>query len=202
MMVPTSALVELLEQFDPDAISRLRRQHPTASRMLSRGKILGTEDGNSGVIPALKDLVEEGLRVAHERATSTWKQLDRRVRRAMRVRLAGGLLSTAASAGVVGALILAQSVAALTTALLAFASSALVLVAQYLEDSGGHSDRSPRVAKDNVSKIVAELSVLDGDLRLYSVTQPDQEAWENLTKRANALVSELKRIEFDFRISA
>lgn len=200
MTVPTSALVELLEEFDPDVISQLRNAHPMASRMLSRGMILGAEDGDGKVIPALKDLVEQGLRVAQGRATSTWKQLDHRVRRVMRVRLAGGLLSTMASAGVVGALVLAQGAAALTTAVLAFASSALVLVAQYLEDGGGHSERSPRGAKDNVSRIVAELSTLDGELRLFSVTQPDQEAWENLTRRANALVSELKRIEFDFGI--
>lgn len=193
MNAPTTALVEILHRHAPAELERLRAAHHGSTSLFERGVVLG--DSQDGDEAALRALASTALEVAFERGRAVWTRLQDKVARTLKLRLVAGTLSALTSGGVVGLLFLGHNAAALISAVLAFSSAALTLLAQYVEDLAG-GGASPRAMKDRLSGLLADAAFLEGELALAAVRAVSGEALAELVRRANSLVAEVRKIEF------
>ena len=197
VIVQTSALVEELHRHAPGILDELKRRFPQADELLKRGKQLGDDGTKSDQSAALLALASEAVHAARTHSVSLRDHLHKRIRRAMRLRLWAAAASTIASAGVVGLLLAAQNTAAIITAGIALAGSLMSVLAQYFEDISTSKGGSPSAKRDRVAEIASELASLEGELSMARIADPDSAGSGALTMRANGLVAELRRIEFE-----
>ena len=196
-----AALGRLLRQEDPAAAEALRRDHPHLLPLLADLKVLGGPDPDDGGRPSgtpeegLAQLARLGLSAAHGRVERLLAVLPRRARRAKRLKLLGGVVSAASSAGVVSALALAQPVAALASACLSLVTSTTALVGEHIE--------SPLFgARKSIGELMSEALAIeqearDAEIALLEIpASPDgAAAAAKLARKANEIAARLRVLE-------
>lgn len=152
-------LVNFLASANPDALKRIQQNFPEAAVSLTPGKMLGAEAAPETENTMLLALFKETLASAKQTMEPLLHQVMQRSKRIQRVRLIGGVVSSALSAGLIAALANGQTHAALIVAAITFVASLLTLTAQYYEDSlgGSNSISNTRVTLNNLLRQLAEI---------------------------------------------
>ncbi len=128
-----NAIVELLKASAPERLNQLQRTFPHEVNLLSEGLPLGPGDGLEHSHGVLCELTRAGLEEAKREVAAILAELPRRALRAKRIRLAGAVLATVISAGVVSSAIFGDTRTTIITALISFAATTIGLLANYLE---------------------------------------------------------------------
>ncbi|NRQ43142.1 hypothetical protein HRH59_11370 [Rheinheimera sp. YQF-2] len=151
-------LVNFLASANPDALQRMRQAFPEALTSLTPGKMLGAEVAPEAENTMLQALFKETLSTAKQTLEPLLFQVMRRTKSIRRVRLAGGVVSSALSAGLIAALAKGWTHEALIIAAITFLSSMLTLTAQYYEDSlgGNNSLNNTRITLNSLQRQLAE----------------------------------------------
>ncbi len=158
------SIVDLLNRRKPDALARLQSEYPSYRSALEPGKKLGDDSRPSSQM--LQDLAQQTITVAKEEGLATSQRIQRRFRMSARLRLAGAVVSSLSSGGIIAALTQGSTRTALVSGCIAFGSSCFTLVAQYIEDyAGGQQslkDLRERVATHNtcIWEVEAELKLM------------------------------------------
>ncbi|WP_144441576.1 hypothetical protein [Bradyrhizobium sp. CCGE-LA001] len=128
-----NAIVELLRASAPERLTKLQEAFPNEVNLLSEGLPLGPTSGFARSHGVLCELTRAGLEEAKNEVAAILLELPKRAIRAKRIRLAGAVLATVISAGVVSSAIFGDNRTTIITALISFAATTIGLVANYLE---------------------------------------------------------------------
>jgi hypothetical protein len=130
------AIAALLTKVDPESLARLRVQFPDQKRLFDPTFVLGDEQPlpvQSKEITALRSFSEVGLAAAERTLQKLVTALSGRIRLARSVKLAGSIMASVSSVGVISALALKKEDTALITAFIALISSVAALVGEHLD---------------------------------------------------------------------
>src|SRR5215207_546407 len=125
------AVVNLLGRLQPQKLHELELRYPDQKAVLSPGKILGD---HTPPRPLLMDLAIESFSLAKDQGKLISETLRRRIRASARLRMIGSILASLCSAGIVAAVLHGHSASALAAASIAFVSTVITMVAQYIDD--------------------------------------------------------------------
>jgi len=187
-----------MQRYRPEVLASLRDKYPAAALKLSSGKKLGHAIQGIEAIPtdALETLAQESLAIVRENGKIAASELENKLRKARRLRLAGNLTGGGAAAGVVGAVALGQYLASLIGSVVVIVSSALSLMAEYAEGiSGGIENR--HVLRHKMVELMVSSTELEGEIRMLKVNPAPREACLEIVRRCNAAAADLRRIEFE-----
>ena len=193
--INVTSLVALLSARDGAALETLRKRHPGVAALQPGLKVLGAEgDAN---LAAFQELAAETLRVSRERMGEIGRHLDRRLRWARRIRLSSSLVGGVASAGLLGAVLLEQRLAALISASVTFAGSALAIVADFIENGGAGNTGGLAALRLRAAGAIGRIATLDGETRLLALRAAPASEQIAVIQQANALAADIRQIEFE-----
>ena len=189
-------LVNFLASANPDALKRIQQAFPEAAASLTPGKMLGAEAAPEAKNAMLLALFKETLSTAKQTLEPLLLQVMRRTKTIRRVRLVGGVVSSALSAGLIAALAKGHTHAALIVAAITFLSSLLTLTAQYYEDSlgGNNSLSNTRITLNNLQRQLAEA---EGNYQL-SCALNDFTGLVDMVKSLGKLLVELQVVRSNY----
>ncbi|TQV74196.1 hypothetical protein FKG94_16445 [Exilibacterium tricleocarpae] len=184
------AIVNYLAHCHRAVLDTLNLNYPGSQPSLAPGKRLGAVAEPDTAM--LMELAAQTMALARTDMAGLVALVGGRLRYANRIRLAGGVVSAASSAGLLAVITQGLSHAALYMALLAFLGSVSVLVAQHYENSsaGGSSLNAIQMRLGNLQR---ELAELEGQYRLIEVTN-DYSQLHDTVKRLNKVAAGLSEI--------
>ncbi len=185
------ALVDLLNRQQPDTLSEMQQRYPDQTGLLQPGKRLGNEPAVYDKL--LVDLLISSISSAKQECHQAYHQVSSRLKSSARFRLGSTLLSSAASGGLVGALLQGASQVALAAGILTFLSSSTLLIAQYIEDYAG-GQKSLREIRDRVVAFMTETTTVEGEIKIMELRGTWKEA-ETLVRQLNAVVAAIRQIQ-------
>ena len=215
-----SALVDYLEQHDPARIAGLRERFPGERELLAPGRKLGnvvrsedphqeaprqrlrelfhfdsTTDIEKDHSALLITLAHEALEAAKARLGDNSETLKRRMRRAANVRLGGNLVAALSGVGLIGALVAEAQLAAIATATVSLTSTTVSLVSQHLDAPVYGKGSGTRELFGQLVIMTRNIVELEQMLAIRDRTGYSPLVPEELARRANALVAELRSLE-------
>ena len=193
--INVTSLVALLSARDGAALEMLRRRHPGVAALQPGLKVLGAQSEAS--LAAFQDLAAETLRVSRDRMGEIARHLDRRLRWARRIRLGSSLVGGVASAGLLGAVLLEQRLAALISACITFAGSTFAIVADFIENGGTGNSGGLAALRLRAASAIGRIATLDGEIRLLALREAPAAERIAVIQQANALAADIRQIEFD-----
>src|SRR5690606_5016108 len=119
--VPVNSLVDLLFQYRPENIEKLKEKYTlskTQENILKPGRMLG--DKTEADVYLYLDVAEEGLTLAKNRIHPNMQQLKSRLGKAKKLRLFGEIVAAISSVGLISALLVNESNVAIITAFINF----------------------------------------------------------------------------------
>lgn len=133
------AIAALLAESEPQSLVRLREQFPEHKRLFDPVYVLGDESSETDCfalpqdVEVLRSFADVGLTAAEQKLEQLVAALTKRMKRARSVKLAGAIVASVSSVGVISALALAQREAALVTALVGLVASVAALIGEHLD---------------------------------------------------------------------
>jgi hypothetical protein len=186
-----NAIVELIQASAPERLAQLKRSFPEDLDLLSAGLPLGEKDGPPTSHGVFCELARAGLEEAKREVAAILSDLPRKALRAKRIRLAGAILATVISAGVVSSAIFGDTRTTVITALISFAATTIGLLANYLE--------TPVFGTKGVAELIEECLRLEVDSQNAMLALEQQLAGETgdcsgPLSATNEICAKLRRI--------
>jgi hypothetical protein len=189
---PVQAIVDLLSRVSPGVLGNLRARYPSYHGLLEPGKKLGPNTGPPEEL--LKELGQASIADAVGEGTALSQRLQKKIRLSARLRLAGSLVSSIASANLVVALVRdSPRLVEMSSAVIAFVSAGFTLMAQYVEDYAG-GQKSLKDSRERAITLVTEARELESEFKLM-VALNDFAALVPLVQKLNVAIAELRKIQ-------
>jgi hypothetical protein len=175
-----------LRRRQPDLVTGLTALYPNLESALEGRRPLGPEVAaeaaqDAGATAAATEIAKAALVEARKDLNEVLAVLTRRTRTLARLRLAGGVITSISSAGVIAALIGSNFTAQISSAMVAFASSMLALVAGYIEDFSG-GDGSVRRLREQMTTQVRRLAEIGGEIKVALAQSDTAKIFSALTE--------------------
>jgi ABC-type multidrug transport system fused ATPase/permease subunit len=188
-----SSLVDLLNRTSPNTLLKLRNRYPEYSELLEPGRLLGEARSSHTERSFLTELLTEAVDIAKKESSELRNYFHKRLQTSRRLRIAGNLISSISTAGLIAAIIGSQKIAMILSAVVAFLASSLSLVAQYFEDFAG-GQNALRELRERLSRLVLELSEAEGDFRIFQINGRAEDLIP-LVRKVNAIVANIRQIQ-------
>jgi hypothetical protein len=146
-------------------VAGLILRYPDLKTALEGSRTLGGNGEDSGRdAEVATEIATAGLAEARRDLNEVLAVLTRRTKTLARLRLAGGVISSVSSVGMIAALLGSSFRAQISSAFIAFLASMLALIAGYIEDFSG-GDGSVRRLRELMTNQVRRLAELDGEVK-------------------------------------
>lgn len=156
---------DVLRRRRPDLVSALSARYPELESAFEGHRKLGTgESVERQTADAATEIATASLFEAKHDLNDVLGVLTKRTKILARLRLAGGLISSISSVGMIAALAGSNFKAQMSSAIVAFASSTFVLLTGYIEDFSG-GDGSVRRLRELMTTQVRRLAEIDGQMK-------------------------------------
>lgn len=191
VILSIQSIVDLLNRRRPDELTRLQSKYSSYRSALEPGKKLGNEPQPS--LQMLQDLVRLTITIAKEEGLATSQTIQQRFHISARLRLAGAVVSSLSSGGIIAALTLDSTGAALVSGCIAFASSCFTLVAQYVEDYAG-GQQSLKELRARVATQISEVWEVEAEFKLMEALNEFSNV-EVLVRKLNVAVASIRQAQ-------